>query len=260
VNTYLTDPLDPDTDADLIWDGFEINSIACLDPLLPDASLDADSDGLANVHEFFNSALHVSDPCDAFSPRPGAPGGGYFGEFDGDLVIGVPDLNALKAKLGGWSPDFSRCFPADPLIQDLDGNGEIGVPDLNLLKQVLGGAMTDFIAGSPTEIMKVEPADGVTVAEGETVAVRVRLSKDLAVARPGFGIVFRVVSGSATLFGGEGTASGGRYDLTDLNGEARMVLRVDAAGAIEVEVELPYDSEVHTRQLFLPGNVEINGI
>jgi hypothetical protein len=60
---------------------------------------------------------------------------------------------------------------------------------------------------------------------------------------PGFGVVFSVVLGSATLYGGEGEATGysagSRYDLTNLSGEARMVLRVDGTGAIHVLVELP---------------------
>ena len=82
---------------------------------------------------------------------------------------------------------------------------------------------------------------------------------------PGFGVVFSVSQGSATLYGGEGagTPVGSRYDLTYLNGEARIVLRVEAAGTIKVHVELPATNP-GTDQILesaapLPADVEITG-
>jgi len=64
VNTYLTDPNNRDTDSDRLDDHWEISN--GLDPLdVLDADLDADSDGLTNVVEFYldsnpNDVLSVS--------------------------------------------------------------------------------------------------------------------------------------------------------------------------------------------------------
>ena len=46
----------------------------------------------------------------------------------------------------------------------------------------------------------------------------------------------------------------GRYDLTGLDGVAQMVLRADAVGSgmIRVQVNLPYDGEVHTQAVTGP--------
>jgi hypothetical protein len=48
--------------------------------------------------------------------------------------------------------------------------------------------------------------------------------------------------------------------LTALNGVAQMVVRADGSGTILVQVDLPYDPEVHTRLVPLTpdANVEIN--
>jgi hypothetical protein len=51
--------------------------------------------------------------------------------------------------------------------------------------------------------------------------------------------------------GGEGISGPGRYDLTALNGVAQMVVRADGSGTILVQVDLPYDPEVHTQALAL---------
>ena len=84
--------------------------------------------------------------------------------------------------------------------------------------------------------------------------------------RPGFGVVFKVVSGSATLFGGEGggPTPGSRYDLTNLAGEARMTLRVNAAGPIQVQAQLPSPDPIQdfmqADPVTLAPNVEITGV
>jgi hypothetical protein len=59
------DPLEADTDADGLADGFELAN-ACLRPQARDAQSDADSDGLSNLEEY----TALSDPCAA---GPGAP-------------------------------------------------------------------------------------------------------------------------------------------------------------------------------------------
>jgi hypothetical protein len=99
-----------------------------------------------------------------------------------------------------------------------------------------------------------------TVAVGDTVRIQVKLTKDLTKPRAGFGVVFTIVSGSGALLGGEGISGPGRYDLTALDGVAQLVVRVDGTESILVQVDLPYDPEVHTQPLALtPGpTVTIN--
>jgi hypothetical protein len=46
--------------------------------------------------------------------------------------------------------------------------------------------------------------------------------------------------------------------LTALNGVAQLVVRADGSGTILVQVELPYDPEVHTRQVILSPDIQIN--
>jgi hypothetical protein len=260
VKTYFTNPLNPDTDGDWMLDGWEIFHLFCLDPLVADGATDFDGDGLPNVHEYYNDNGdgNVSDPCDDQKPRRGWPGGGYFGDADGNLLIGVPDLNKINIKLNDRLPDYSNVFPADPLIQDLDGNLIIGVPDKDLISLILNGKLTDYIAGTPTELSLVEPLTPPTVAVGDTVRIQVKLTKDGTVPRAGFGVVFTIVSGAGTLLGGEGISGSGRYDLTALDGVAQMVVRADGSGTpIVVHTELPYDSEVHTRNVIGP-EIQIN--
>ena len=255
VNTHGTDPLNPDSDGDLMFDGWEIAGASCgLNPLLDDALADGDLDTLANIHEYFNNNGdgNVSDPCDKEKPRRGWPGGGYFGDGDGNLLIGVPDMNRINLILNGRSADYSNAFPADPVIQDMDGNLIIGVPDKNIISLILNGKLGGIIAGSPTELSLVAPIGGATVAEGDTVRIQVELTKDLTKPRAGFGVVFTIVSGAGTLLGGEGISGSGRYDLTALDGVAQMVVRADGSGTILVQVDLPYDPEVHTQQVIGP--------
>ncbi|UJG42602.1 MAG: right-handed parallel beta-helix repeat-containing protein [Candidatus Heimdallarchaeum endolithica] len=51
-HVYGTDPWNPDSDGDLLPDGWEVHYGS--DPLTPDAYLDFDGDGLTNLEEFYN--------------------------------------------------------------------------------------------------------------------------------------------------------------------------------------------------------------
>ena len=56
----------------------------------------------------------------------------------------------------------------------------------------------------------------------------------------GFGVIFKVgPPGAATILGGEGDAATGRYDVSSENGYSRVVLRIESAGAIEVNASIP---------------------
>jgi hypothetical protein len=59
VNTYLTNPLLADTDHDGLPDGWEVCYLDCVNPLVADASVDADGDGLSNLAEYTGA----TDPC-----------------------------------------------------------------------------------------------------------------------------------------------------------------------------------------------------
>jgi hypothetical protein len=52
---------DEDTDGDELWDGLEVR-YSCLDPLVPDAEVDHDMDGLTTAEELFTT--FQTDPCD----------------------------------------------------------------------------------------------------------------------------------------------------------------------------------------------------
>jgi hypothetical protein len=225
-----------------------------------DALADGDLDTLANIHEYFNNNGdgNVSDPCDGTKPRRGAPGGGYFGDGDGDLIIGSTDLSKINLKLNGRSVDYLYVFPADPVIQDMDGDLIIGSTDKSILSLILNGRQGDYVSGTPNTLV-LESLSPPTVSVGDTVRIQVKLTKDLTKPRAGFGVVFTIVSGAGMLFGGEGISGPGRYDLTALDGVAQLVVRADGSGTILVEVKLPYDPEVHTRLVPLTPdpNVEI---
>lgn len=69
VNIYGTNPLQADSDDDGMPDGWEI--LYGLDPLVDDAALDPDDDGLSNLEEFING-LH---PINADTDHDGMPDG-----------------------------------------------------------------------------------------------------------------------------------------------------------------------------------------
>jgi len=261
VNLHFTNPLSADSDADLLPDGYEV-SVSCLDPLVFEGdTADDDSDGLENIHEYYGGLSgdgNTADPCDNAKPKLGAAGGGYFGEGDGNLQIGSADMTIMNLQLLGRNPDYTGVFPRDPLVQDLDGNLQVTSADRSILNLLLLHRQGDYVAGSPTELSLVAPYPPGSMEVGETVRVKVKLTKDGDKMRAGFGVVFKVVSGSGTLLGGEGIASGGgRYDLTAVDGVAQMVVRADGVGSLAIRVELPYDGEVHTRSVTLSPDVTI---
>jgi hypothetical protein len=248
-----TDPLDPDSDNDLMPDGFEVTN-ACLDPLVGDAWDDGDTDLIENLHEYYN----LSDPC--VKNVRGKKGAGYFGDGDGNSVIGIPDLNLLKESLAGGNPLLNNVYPQNIKIMDLDGNDAIGIPDLNALKALLGGSEI-APAGSPDSLTLIAPDPVPAFGNGDTVRIKVQLTKG-AVVRMGFGVVFSVVGGSAVLYGGEGDVNppaGSRWDLTDEDGYAQIVVRATApAQTIEIQVQLPADEQVNTPQVGPLPNLQIN--
>jgi hypothetical protein len=256
-----TNPRNGDSDGDAMPDGWEVSH--GFNPLVNDASGDADGDGLSNLDEYYNG----SDPCDGADPKIGRPGKGFFGDADGSLSIGGPDLDQVALVLSGNEPSYSRVYPAVQMVQDFDGSGDIGGPDLDYLQQMLSGNVVSPL-GWPTDLSQELPVGVPSIQVGHTVAIEVKLTTIGGLERPGFGVVFSVSQGSATLLGGEGWAvdypAGSRYDLTDANGEARMVLKVGAPGTVLIHVEMPAADPVHDLMsgaaVALPSEVAITGI
>ena len=256
-----------DTDCDGMPDAWEALYPACMHPTEYDDPLaDFDGDGLTNLDEYYNSwDANVSNPCDESKPKIGRPGTGFFGDADGSLSIGGPDLDQVALVLSGNAPSYSRVYPAVQMVQDFDGSGSIGGPDLDYLQLMLSGNVVSPL-GWPTTLSQELPAGVPAIQVGQTVAIKVRLTTLGGLERPGFGVVFSVSQGLATLFGGEGPGGGpgSRYDLTDANGEARIVLQVDAAETILVHVEMPAADPVHDlingAAVALPSAVEITGV
>ena len=103
-----TNPDDPDSDDDFMPDGYEANN--GLDPLSDDALLDLDGDGNENLHELYNN----TEP-DVVDPVPGPfyePGCYYWGDGDGDGVVGPGDVAILQLEVAGDTQGFRQRDPA----------------------------------------------------------------------------------------------------------------------------------------------------
>jgi hypothetical protein len=109
-----TDPCNPDTDGDGMYDGWENSYSSCgLDLLAGDSVLDADTDGLNNIGEYNNS----TDPCD-----PDTDGEGL---SDGDEVnIHGTDPTDTDTDGDGLDDAYEvNTSLSNPLAPDTDGDG-----------------------------------------------------------------------------------------------------------------------------------------
>ena len=117
-----TGPCDPDTDGDMMDDGFEV-SHSCMDPLAGDSTEDYDSDGLANLDEW----TYSTDPCNADTDGDGYSDSDEVNVFQTDPAInnadsdgdGLPD--AVETDTGTYVDGSDT--GTDPYSSDSDGDG-----------------------------------------------------------------------------------------------------------------------------------------
>jgi len=114
VDTYLTNPLNADTDGDLMPDGWEVNN--GLNPLINDASLDPDSDGLTNLEEYQEG----TDPHDADTDNDGLTDGDEVDKYFTDPT--VSDANCDSDSDGLTNVEEVDTYLTDPLNADTDGD------------------------------------------------------------------------------------------------------------------------------------------
>ena len=95
-----------------------------------------------------------------FAPQAKAQlsGSYYWGDADGNGLIGGPDLNALNAILNNLAASdtvYYTGYPVSRYRQDTDGNGLIGGPDANIISQWLDGNWTNIAGGPGTLVLLV---------------------------------------------------------------------------------------------------------
>jgi hypothetical protein len=253
VGIYFTNPNAWDSDNDFIPDKYEADHIGdpqgSLNPLSSaDATLDFDTDGNPNRYDYWNrdGNIYVKDPKPGMFANPGCY---YWGENDGDGYPGPADMVAMKQAVSGIAPDYSNIIPHTFDTQDLDRDNYPGAADKTLLDAMIAGV--DRPAGFPSSPnhFQIEYAPGSTIKVGDTTHVTISIHNNEIPSVPycsGFGVVYWVQSGAATLLGGEGTAdgqpAGNRYDFSMKSSEhalSTMVIRVDGAGPILINAKMP---------------------
>jgi hypothetical protein len=245
-DTLHTDPTSWDSDGDGLPDGYEVTNSTGhspnLDPIAAaDGALDFDSDTNQNGNEYWNG----TDPWTA--DPVGAAGCAYWGEGDGDLIIGPGDKTALVNLTKGNAPSFADLIPPTGETLELDMDLIPGPGDLSLLTQFMKGSAIVDLGSRPVSLSRVDPVGGtVSVAVGSTTHLTVTVNNSSGRHTAGVGVVFELDTGSsggtATLLGGEGTGGGAtRYDTTGsiAGGQARVVIRVDTAGTIIINARVP---------------------
>lgn len=141
LNSICLDPLNPDTDGDGMWDGWEFeNDLNPLDPV--DALLDSDIDGLSNLQEF----IYGSNPKSPDSDSDGMPDWWEYSmglnptlddssiDSDNDIMSNLYEyqygFNASNFNDGALDFDNDGASNAreflsytDPTVSDTDGDG-----------------------------------------------------------------------------------------------------------------------------------------
>jgi len=235
---------------------------------------DSDGDGVEDIHEdndandtYTNKPTSDRDKKEPHGLPGKCPGACYFADADGNGMIDLNDLKAVSDYLDGHPWTYDNINPPSPDVQDLDGDTILGSTDKSLYNLILNNRLVS-LPGAPTHIDVVSPVDEAPqVSVGDTVPIEVEVLSDIGAGRAGLGVAFEVKQGQATLLGGDGPADacspGARYDISGRSldyGRARMVVRVDHEGPIEVDVYVPSDAVLKFELVQIPTPVKITGV
>ncbi len=165
---YGCNPTNTDTDADGMWDGWEVFYTPTLNPTnAADGALDSDGDGVLNSNEF---ALGTS-PINIDSDADEMP--------DGWEVTYMPSLNPTNAADALWDSDgdgltnkFEYIYGCNPTNSDTEADGMLDGWELThgfdpLLDDASGDADSDGLANLGEQTEGTDPNDADT--DGDTL-------------------------------------------------------------------------------------------
>ena len=109
-------------------------------------------------------------PC--FTQAQGM-GAFYWGDADGNGIIGGPDVTRLNSQLNNLGSSDTTSgyyvnYPVSRYRQDTDGNGLLGGPDLSILNSWLAGDYSNIGGGAATIVLEASTAH---VATGDSVLI-----------------------------------------------------------------------------------------
>ncbi len=242
------DPLEWDTDGDALPDGYEVANSSGhalnLDPLDPGdgCASDFDGDGNANCHEYYNGTDIWSENVTGGSACFSWADSGSTVSADG--LVSPLDLGALNARASLKDASYTGVLPPNGDSQELDMDEIISALDLAVLRQMVANLST---SGNPSRpvALEVYGDTAVTAEVGSTVRIELGALNQGGKHTSSLGIIFTIdpsSTASATLLGGDGSASGGRYDVTGpiaTGGRSAIVLLPTAPGALLLNAHLP---------------------
>lgn len=121
INEYNTNPLNADSDADLMPDGYEVQNN--LNPLVDDASLDGDEDGLSNLAEYQMG----TDPNDSDTDNDGLLDGEDNNPLVSDampVLSGSPDLAVQQDQTYLFEPELEYTGVMDAISFGIENKPE----------------------------------------------------------------------------------------------------------------------------------------
>ncbi len=242
------DPLEWDTDGDALPDGYEVANSSGhalnLDPLDPadGCASDFDGDGNANCHEYYNGTDIWSENVTGGSACFSWADSGSTVSADG--LVSPLDLGALNARASLKDASYTGVLPPNGDSQELDMDEIISALDLAVLRQMVANLST---SGNPSRpvALEVYGDTAVTAEVGSTVRIELGALNQGGKHTSSLGIIFTIdpsSTASATLLGGDGSASSGRYDVTGpiaTGGRSAIVLLPTAPGALLLNAHLP---------------------
>ncbi len=242
------DPLEWDTDGDALPDGYEVANSSGhalnLDPLDPGdgCASDFDGDGNANCHEYYNGTDIWSENVTGGSACFSWADSGSTVSADG--LVSPLDLGALNARASLKDASYTGVLPPNGDSQELDMDEIISALDLAVLRQMVANLST---SGNPSRpvALEVYGDTAVTAEVGSTVRIELGALNQGGKHTSSLGIIFTIdpsSTASATLLGGDGAASSGRYDVTGpiaTGGRSAIVLLPTAPGSLLLNAHLP---------------------